>query len=416
MKTNGRHLVSIGIMCMLFALSGVTFAQNTFITVQGLLKDSRTGERISYATITVPNTGIGTVSNSDGEFILKISNSLNAEFFEVSHLSYKTVQFSISDAAGKENTFFLEIQPVVLKEIPVIPKDARGMVEMALKKRRENYSTVPNMMSGFYRESIMQNRDYLSISEAVVDIYKASYTSMQDDQVKVFKARKGSNVKKADTLLVKLQGGPNVMMLLDIVKNTDLSIAFDSLDNYRWDFVSVVNIEDKPNWIIEFSPNVVKEEPLYFGKLYISQESLAITRAEFRLDLRDSFRASRFFVQKKPAGLIFTPVSTSYLVSYNEDKGKYYFNYVRVDLKFKCDWKKRLFKNNYTIVSELAVTGRSEDHAERFPNQEVYKTSMVFAEKVQDLTDVDFWGENNIIEPEKSIEEAIRKLSKTMQK
>jgi hypothetical protein len=41
---------------------------------------------------------------------------------------------------------------------------------------------------------------------------------------------------------------------------------------------------------------------------------------------------------------------------------------------------------------------------------------MVFAEKVQDLTDVDFWGENNIIEPEKSIEEAIRKLSKTMQK
>jgi hypothetical protein len=160
----------------------------------------------------------------------------------------------------------------------------------------------------------------------------------------------------------------------------------------------------------------VKEEPLYFGKLYISQESLAITRAEFRLDLRDSFTASRFFVQKKPAGLIFTPASTSYLVSYKEDKGKYYFNYVRVDLKFKCDWKKRLFKNNYTIVSELAVTGRREDHVERFPNQEVYKTSMVFTEKVQDLTDMDFWGENNIIEPEKSIEEAIRKLSKTMQK
>jgi hypothetical protein len=41
---------------------------------------------------------------------------------------------------------------------------------------------------------------------------------------------------------------------------------------------------------------------------------------------------------------------------------------------------------------------------------------MVFTEKVQDFADVNFWGEHNIIEPENSIENAIRKLSKGMKK
>jgi hypothetical protein len=380
------------------------------------LKDALTGEKVSYASITVPSTGIGTVSNSDGEFTLKVSTSLNAEYFEVSHLSYATAKFKISEAVGKEQTFFLDIQPVLLKEIPVVPKDARGMVQMAFANISRNYSDRPNMMTGFYREYIMQRRDYLSISEAVIDIYKAPYLSMQDDQVKIFRGRKASNVKKADTLLVQLQGGPKVLMLLDIIKNPGLSISMNDLDNYRFEFGSEVNIDNEQNWVINFSPNPAKEGPLYFGKLYISQDNMAITRAEFSLDLSDADKATGAFVMKKPLGLIFVPISTGYLVTYKEQNGKYYLSYVRVDLKFRCDWKKRLFKNNYSLMSEIAITGRSEDHIVKFQNQETFKSTMVFAEKVEDLTDVDFWGENNIIEPENSIENAIKKLSKSMGK
>jgi hypothetical protein len=386
------------------------------VTVNGLLKNAKSGEKVSYATITVPGTGIGTVSNSDGEFTLKVSTSLNAEYFEVSHLSYATAKFKISEAVGKENTFYLEIQPVQLKEVPVVPKDARAIVEMAFRNISKNYSEEPDMMTGFYREYVMQRRDYLSISEAVVDIYKAPYSGMQDDQVKIYKGRKASNVKKADTLMVQLQGGPKVLMLLDIVKNTDLSIALDNLDNYQFEFGSMVNIDDKQNWVITFSPNIVKEEPLYFGKLYISQDNMAITRAEFSLDLSDEEKSSGVFVKKKPLGLTFMPTSTSYLVSYKEQNGKYYLNYVRVDLKFRCDWNKRLFKNYYTLMSEVAITDRHEDNAARFANQDVFKSNMLMAEKVQDFTDIDFWGENNIIEPENSIENAIKKLTKSIGK
>ena len=212
-----------------------------------------------------------------------------------------------------------------------------------------------------------------------------------------------------------MQGGPKVLMLLDIVKQPDLSIAMDDLDHYVFDFGSVVNIDDKQQWVVNFSPNPAAEGgPYYIGRLYISQDNKAITRAEFSLDLSDMMKASEMYVNKKPSGLIFSPTSTSYLVTYKQQGEKYFLNYVRVDIKFRCDWKKKLFKNNYSIMSEVAITGRSEDNIVKFGSDETFKSNMVFAEKVEDFTDEDFWGENNIIQPEESIENAVKKLSKTM--
>ena len=416
MKTFNKNLICSGMIVLLFTAFSATFAQNTFVTVNGTLKDAKTGEKINYAAITVPNTGVGTVSNSDGDFMLKVNTSLNAVYFEVSHLGYATTRFKISEAVGKEKTYYLETQPVSLREISVVTKDAREIVETALRNIKKNYSEVPDMMTGFYRESVRQRRAYLSVSEAVVDIYKAPYLSLTNDRVKIYKGRKASSVKKADTLMVRLQGGPSISMMLDVVKNTDLGIALDNLDNYQFEFGSLVTIDNKLNWVINFSPAVIKEQPLYFGKLYIQQDNFAITRAEFSLDLRDEDKASRLFVQEKPSGLVFIPTSTGYLVTYKEQNGKYYLDYVRVDLKFRCDWKRRLFKNSYTLMSELAVTDRQEDNIVKFANQEVFRSNMVFTDKVEAFADVDFWGENNIIEPDNSIENAIKKLSKSMKK
>ena len=298
--------------------------------------------------------------------------------------------------------------------MPIRPLDAREIVSTALRSINKNYSEVPNMMKGFYRESVKQRRDYLSIAEAVIDIYKAPYTGYQADQVKVFKGRTGSNVKKADTLMVQLQGGPHVALLLDIVKNTDLSIALDNLDNYQFDIVNIVNIDDKPNYVIGFKPDISKTEPLYNGKLYIDMDKLAITMAEFSLDLTDQEKASNFFVQKKPAGLIFNPTSTSYMVTYKNQNGRFYLNYVRIELKFKCDWKRKWFKNNYTITSEVAITDRHEDNIVKFASQEQFRGNMIFADKVQAFTDENFWGNDNIIHPEESIQNAIKKIARNL--
>jgi hypothetical protein len=416
MKKNAWNLIRSGFLSLLTAFVLVTSAQGTYLTISGIIKDAKSGERIVHASVGIQGTSVGTVSNSDGEFTLKVDTSLHAESFQISHLSYKTKTVRISDATGDQKTYLLETQTIQLKEISVVPVEAREIVANALRNFRKNYAEVPILMTGFYRESVKQNRDYLSISEAVVDIYKTSAMSLLNDQVRIFRGRKGTNVRKADTLMVHLQGGPNITLLLDIVKNPHLSIGLNTPDNYSYELLNVTTIDGKLNWVIGFSPWNDRVAPLFNGRLYISQDEYAITRAEFSLDLSDKKEASWYFVQKKPTGVVFIPTSTDYLVTYKMQNGKYYLNYVRIELKFRCDWKKRLFRNNYTLTSELAITNRKEGEASRFESENLFRSRMIFSEKVEDLEDVNFWGENNIIEPEKSIEDAIKKISRTMKK
>ena len=65
-------------------------------------------------------------------------------------------------------------------------------------------------MTGFYRETIRKNRSYISIGEAVVEIFKAPYQNdLRYDAVRIYKGRKSNDVEKMDTVLFKLQGGPD---------------------------------------------------------------------------------------------------------------------------------------------------------------------------------------------------------------
>jgi len=416
MKTSIIQRKLLVLVILFLGTTGALMAQNeNYDVISGVVRDSKTNELILFASVTVTGTDIGTVTNSEGEFTLKVNKNLQARTFEISHLSYLNKKFDIQASVGQK-VFLLDQHVFQLQEISIIPDDPRSLVLMALRNIPKNYSEVPNAMTGFYRETIRQRKDYLSISEALIDIYKAPYRGLANDQVKVIKGRNGTNVKKADTLMVQLQGGPNVAMLLDIVKNTDLSIALNDLDNYNFELSSFVKVDDKLNYVVSFSPAVEKNEPLYFGKLYIEKESLAISMAEFNLDLSDEEKAAKQFVQKKPIGLVFVPTSTNYLVTYKAQKGKFYLNYVRIELKFKCDWRKKWFKNNYVIVSEVAITDRKEDKIVRFANNEVFRSNMILSDKIQHFTESDYWEDYNIIEPEQSIQTAIKRFTKGLKK
>jgi hypothetical protein len=87
---------------------------------------------------------------------------------------------------------------------------------------------------------------------------------------------------------------------------------------------------------------------------------------------------------------------------------------VRIELKFKCDWKKRWFKDTYSIVSEVAITDRSESNPVRFAHQDVFRQNMILANEIESFTDTDFWGAYNIIEPEEAIQTAIKKFTRGM--
>jgi hypothetical protein len=63
-------------------------------------------------------------------------------------------------------------------------------------------------------------------------------------------------------------------------------------------------------------------------------------------------------------------------------------------------------------MSEIAVTDRTNEGVERFAMKDRLTRNDILDNLVYSFFDADYWGEYNVIEPDQSIESAIRKLNK----
>jgi hypothetical protein len=391
--------------------------QQNYITIKGKVVDSESGNPLVFATVAVKESNIAIVTNIDGEFTLKIGETVTSKNLEVTFLGYKNkiIQISSLRDNGYKNVISLEPAPIPIREIIVKPLDPVDIVEKAIDRIGKNYESVPNLMTAFYRETIRKNRTYVSIGEAVVEIFKAPYSNdLRFDGVRIYKGRKSSDVQKMDTVLFKLQGGPVSVLQLDIAKNSEAVMTRDAMQYYNYSISGVIEIDNKPHYVIDFVQKPSVEMPLFMGSLYIEMESYAITEVEFGFNLSDKEAASSIFIRKKPLGMKVTPEVATYRTKYREQDGKWYFAYSRAEVRFKVDWNKKLFNTYYTTMSEIAVTDRTDQEVIKFAGKDKIRYTDVFSEKVGDFTDKEFWGDYNVIEPDQSIESAIRKLSRKL--
>jgi hypothetical protein len=391
--------------------------QQEMLTFRGKVVDAETGAPLVFASVAVKESNVATVTNIDGEFTIKIGDPQSAKNIEVTFLGYKTKVVPVTDLKenGYKNVISMSSAPIPIKEIIVRPIDPDNIVRNAIARIGKNYVSEPNLMTGFYRETIRKNRTYVSIGEAVVQIFKAPYNNdLRFDGTHIYKGRKGEDVQKLDTVLFKLQGGPTSVLDLDIMKNTESIMTFDAMKYYDYSLTGVVEINNKPHYIIQFKQKPSVDMPLFMGTLYIEVDSYAVSEAEFGFNLEDKAAVSAIFIKKKPLGMEVTPEVATYRVKYREQDGKWYFAYSRAEVKFKVNWKRRLFNTYYTTMSELAITDRTNQEVIKFAARERVKPTDVFSDKVTPFGDKEFWGDYNVIEPDQSIEAAIRRLSRKL--
>jgi hypothetical protein len=424
MKTTGK-ISTAGLMLLLVFSVNCAFAsaikeknkkdQQNFLSIKGKVVDKETQNALVFASVSLKETNIATITNIDGEFLIKIPENETSKSLEITFLGYKnkTVPLGEMKNNGYKNVIELESAPIPIKEVVVKPIDPNYIVERAISLISKNYSEVPNLMTGFYRETIRKNRTYVSIGEAVVEIFKAPYnTDMRFDATRIYKGRKSADVARYDTVLFKLQGGPITSLELDMAKNPELILTKDAMPYYNYSLTGIVEIDGKPHYEISFEQKPEVEIPLFLGKLYINANSYALSSAEFGFNLKNKEQAASLFIRKKPLGMDVTPEVASYMVKFREQDGKWYFAYSRAEVKFKCTWKKRLFKTTYTTMSEMAVTDRTDKEVIKFASKDKVKYTDVFSDKVSDFADTEFWGDYNVIEPDQSIEAAIKRIAR----
>jgi hypothetical protein len=391
--------------------------QQNLITIRGKVVDAESRKPLVFATVAVVESNVAIVTNIEGEFLLKIGETITSKNIEVTFLGYKNKVVPISELKenGGKNVIELEPAPIPIKEIIVKPLDPYDIVRKAIESIGRNYENEPNLMTSFYRETIRKNRTYVSIGEAVVEIFKAPYGSdARFDNARIYKGRKSSDVQKMDTVLFKLQGGPVSVLQLDIAKNTESVLTKEAMEYYTYSISGVIEIDNKPHYVIDFIQKPSVDIPLFMGSLYINMETYGISEAEFGFNLSDKEAAASIFIRKKPIGMKVIPEIATYRTKYREQDGKLHFVYSRAEVKFKVDWNKKLFNTYYTTMSEIAVTDRTNQEVIKFAGKDKIKYSDVFTEKVGAFADPEYWGDYNVIEPDQSIESAIRKLSRKL--
>jgi hypothetical protein len=387
-----------------------------YVQYKGYVIEADSRKPLGFATLTLEGANLSTVANSDGEFSFKIPVTKTDANVIVSYLGHKEKVIRLSTLKPDKNRIELELLSVTISTVNVHPQDPDMLIRAILSNRAQNYSQDQNKMVVFYRETIKKNKTYVSLSEAVLDVFKQPILSMKSDQIELSKGRKNTDYTKLDTVTFKLQGGPYTSLMLDIMKNPEMIFTEDMVGNYQFMIENITKIGDRLMYIIDFKQHAHVTEPLYFGKLYVDTESLAILSATFSLNVTNKAAASDLFIRKKPLGAKVYPTEATYQVNYREKDGKWIFGYSRAEIVFKMEWKRRLFNTHYASTIEMAVTDWEKSQIKNAKPQERLRTNVVMMDEVSGFADPDFWGLYNVIEPEKPIEQAIKKIQKKMTK
>lgn len=388
-------------------------AQSSVRSVRAIVRDARNKHLIENATVALEGTNIATVTNGDGEFILKFPSEIGNPRLKTSHLGYRSVITPLNTDEGGEIVIRMTLEGKELHEL-VVRGDAQALVEEALKKIPENYSQVPGRYEAFYRETVRKGSRYVAISEAVIDVWKSSYNrrDIYSDRVAVLKGRRLLSQKAADTLAIKISGGLQLPVIHDIVKNPESMLSEDEFPLYDFSFEKPASIDGRPQYVVRIRPVGRASYALVRGIFYIDKTSLTITRAEYELDMSDRDLVTRLILRKKPAGLRFRPQEVTVVATYRDDGGVSYLNYVNASMKFKCDWKRRLFSSSYVTETEMVMVDRTDGPVEKIPRKEAVGPREVFSDQVSLYWDPEFWRDYNIIEPTESLEKAAYKLHK----
>ncbi|MEQ8220149.1 MAG: carboxypeptidase-like regulatory domain-containing protein [Arenibacter sp.] len=392
--------------------------ENSFNQYQGRIIDSETNNPLVFATLSIDNTNISTVSNTEGYFSLKVPKDISEGQVSVSFLGYKTRTIPLSQLKQNKNEIALEVSFTELSEVSLaVPKDAKELVKETLLRRGDNYFDDPTLMTAFYRETIKKRRKNVSLSEAVVNIYKSPYNSDRRDALQLYKARKSTDYDKLDTLAIKLQGGPFNTLFVDMIKYPQYIFTEETFDDYNFSFENSTKVNDKLIFVINFKQKETVIDPLYQGKLYIDADKKILTSAIYSLNITDREKAAKMFVRKKPAHANVWPTDIAYRVDYREKNGKWYYGYSNVLLEFKINWDDRLFNSVYSMTCEMAITDWEKNTSGESPKfKDRIKSSIILEDEAIGFSDPDFWGEYNIIEPEKSIESAIKKIQRQLRR
>lgn len=319
--------------CSIFLVCCISlnaFAQGDQIRiVEGKLMDAQTKEPVLFATIGIEGSSLGTSSNADGFFSIKVPASLNTDKLKlkISSIGYDNV--TLTNPFGFQDVY-MKHSTIVLREAIIFGSDltAGGIVKKAFSRIKKNYNTKPFSYENFYRHYCKEDTAYGRLIEAATEVYKRKGYKLQQpqpgykDEVRVTQLRRSLDKTK--------------------VSNTHLPIAVYPIlaadfVGFQTKAVTVLNL---------FIPNDVSHLKAYFKQTAFTLEGITefdgqqVYEIHYRIRPQDSLKigqlnrymfTGKLFINTKDYAFVKVETlressrdTTNIVALYKKHKGKYY--------------------------------------------------------------------------------------------
>lgn len=382
----------------LLLISTFSFAQN--VAIRGLIKDAVSKEPVIAASIGVQNSGLGTISNEEGNFQLSAPQSAK---IIVSCLGYKTQVIPVSEFQEDIRLISLEPAEEQLEEVMVTKVPLHEYLRDVFITSKARFNK-PILLHTYYREFVKSNGKHVKFSDGMLD-YHISGTTKKTKSDLVIKQNRSF-------LLIAEEEDEGSSSFVSIQTGVSKSYGFDHFietllednnnQNFEFTLKSKKSKSGEELYTISYEPNANVEKALPKGTVTFDPKTKLIYEIETYTSPSHmqyakviNFLIAKASILEMKYKVSYKMVNNNYLLSHSNHYGK-----VRI-------WNK---KHNYLeeCRSDLIVTDFEKDQP--FDKKSVFKKKRLFDKPTQ-YTEK-FWQKNNAIVLTAEEEKVIASLEK----
>ncbi|WP_299274077.1 carboxypeptidase-like regulatory domain-containing protein [uncultured Psychroserpens sp.] len=422
-----KHCLALGILLITTTVFSQTEVKNKIVDFGTLLP-------IESASIYVKNTTIGTVSNSDGKFLLQVPQEFAKDTLIISSIGYKSYKIPVNEFDNTVDVY-LEEDVASLDEIVLIaetrPKTGNEIVLRAMEKLSNNLPDSAYIQKGFLRHKERNKIEFKWLIESAITVYDSGYGSKSSDYLKinVDQMRKSYDLRDVDSIFSyvsyknqstrsrrlkpkdvrrsqlrtsqlvdaikwndnRVNGLQNIFQgKLNLLRNSNDAKALfgeNILDKHQFELDTILVDNDRKIYKIKISEStdfvglgtkgIFNEGYVANGWLYIYYDNYAIKKIEYELVAASD-------AQKVRSKRLFdTQTNHKLIITYIEYEDKMYPNYIYyetpklVNVGFKADEKvSDEEKERYNKEERYYYTVQEILFSEIILDKEVIKTTL----------------------------------------
>lgn len=178
-----------------FVLSKKSFASASERIILGKIIDNETKEPLPFVSILINATTLGTASNLQGEFSLKVPEQYANNDIIFNFLGYETKRLTVSQLANEDNTVVLVAYAMELATVDVHPTSAEDYLKKCILKIPKNY---PESFRGdiYFKQNLVDNTVSIQDSEGFAHTYFPKYLDTTDIQLRMLLFDNKENIDK----------------------------------------------------------------------------------------------------------------------------------------------------------------------------------------------------------------------------